>query len=362
MNGSDFDNGAGHVDLQDDEPAPVHGGDLDKYSRLYGVAAADWLDLSTGVSPFPYPLTSIPAEVFRRLPYADPALQQAASVYYGTDSLLAIPGTQWAIQHLPACCAPGVAALPDVGYREHEHHWRRQGFKIIHYPAGDLAGAAARLAQTENLRALVAINPNNPAARRTPLAALRELAQRLQSTGALMVVDEAFADAETDSSLLGETLPENIVVLRSFGKFFGWPGVRLGFVAAAPHWLAALQRRLGPWAVNSAAQYVATRALRDEAWITAMREKLSLVSRDLQALILAQSVFKRAQDCRRTPLFVSVLTPTVQAERIFERCAQRGVLIRLWRVNAELAYLRFGLFDLEDAGLAGRLTAALADR
>ncbi|ABC33105.1 Histidinol-phosphate/aromatic aminotransferase and cobyric acid decarboxylase [Hahella chejuensis KCTC 2396] len=362
MNGNDFDNGAGHAGPQAEEPVPVHGGDLGKYSQLYGIDPDDWLDLSTGVSPFPYPLTSIPAQVFRRLPYFDPALQQAASAYYGTDSLLAIPGAQWAIQHLPACCAPGAAALPDVGYREHEHHWRRQGFNIVHYPAGDLAGAAARLAQTENLRVLVVINPNNPAARTTPLATLRELAQGLQTRGAVLVADEAFADAEADSSLLGETLPENVVVLRSFGKFFGWPGVRLGFVAAAPYWLAALQRQLGPWTVNSAAQYVATRALRDEAWIVAMRDKLARVSESLQDLLLAQPALKTALECRRTSLFVSVLTTTAQAERIFQRCAQRGVLIRLWRVNAELAYLRFGLFDLEDAGLAGRLTAALDNK
>src|SRR5205823_3890047 len=98
-------------------------------------------------------------------------------------------------------------------------------------------------------------------------SALLALADKLRSRGALLVVDEAFGDvASVDASLAGEVARGNIVVLRSFGKFFGLAGLRLGFALAAPDIAARLAAWLGPWAVAAPAIAIGEAALADTVW------------------------------------------------------------------------------------------------
>src|SRR3989338_7339375 len=82
-----------------------HGGRLLEASRRYGVAVAQWLDLSTGISPFPYQVPPIAPELWRRLPDEEDDLAAAAAAYYGTRHCLAVPGTQATLQVLPRILA-----------------------------------------------------------------------------------------------------------------------------------------------------------------------------------------------------------------------------------------------------------------
>ncbi|TIX02716.1 MAG: aminotransferase class I/II-fold pyridoxal phosphate-dependent enzyme, partial [Mesorhizobium sp.] len=79
----------------------------------------------------------------------------------------------------------------------------------------------------------VVVNPNNPDGRVVERERLLQLAARLRARGRLLVVDEAFMDVgPAAESLAGDVRQGGIVVLRSFGKFFGLAGVRLGFALA----------------------------------------------------------------------------------------------------------------------------------
>ncbi|POO76402.1 threonine-phosphate decarboxylase, partial [Bacillus sp. MBGLi97] len=82
-------------------------GKLRAAAQRYGIALEDWLDLSTGNAPWPWPLADIPASAWQRLPEEDDGLEQAARDYYGWDALLPLPGSQAAIQALPRLRAPG---------------------------------------------------------------------------------------------------------------------------------------------------------------------------------------------------------------------------------------------------------------
>ena len=93
------------------------------------------------------------------------------------------------------------------------------------------------------------------------------IADELQPRGGLLIVDELFADvAPAGASLAGDVGRGNIVVLRSFGKFFGLAGLRLGFALAAPSLVNRLDLSLGPWAVAGPAILVGETALADESW------------------------------------------------------------------------------------------------
>ncbi len=70
-------------------------------ARRYDIPLADWLDLSTGIAPWPFPLPAIPEQAWTRLPESDDGLEAAACLYYGAERVLPLAGSQAAIQALP---------------------------------------------------------------------------------------------------------------------------------------------------------------------------------------------------------------------------------------------------------------------
>ena len=103
---------------------PPHGGDVLRASRDYHIPRDQWLDLSTGINPDPYPVDHISPDSFFQLPYIRPEFNDAVTRYYAHDHFLAVAGTQVAIQALPQILANDAVLLPDVGYQEHALHWQ----------------------------------------------------------------------------------------------------------------------------------------------------------------------------------------------------------------------------------------------
>jgi cobalamin biosynthetic protein CobC len=304
-----------------------HGGRLGEAARRWGIPRAGWLDLSTGISPWAYPLPPVPAEVWQRLPEEEDGLEDAARDYYGTKHLLALPGSQAAIQALPRLFPPGRVAMPMPLYAEHPAAWHAAGHALVDWDApSDYA---------------VLCQPNNPTGAGFARAALLERARRVR----LLVVDEAFIDAEPGESLSGAAA-DNIVVLRSLGKFFGLAGARVGFACAAPELLDRLAEALGPWSVAHPARWAARLALRDAGWQAAQRERLRGASFRLAALLSGLGA------PTGTALFQTIATP--HAPEWFAALARQGILVRRFDASAAL---RFGLPGDEAAW--ARLAAAL---
>jgi cobalamin biosynthetic protein CobC len=158
----------------------------------------------------------------------------------------------------------------------------------------------------------------------------------------LLVIDEAFMDVgPADASLGGEIARRNIVVLRSFGKFFGLAGLRLGFALAKPEIAARLAGALGPWAVSGPAVMIGQRALADIAWVNAMRERLEQEARRLDAALAGG----RIEVVGGTSLFRLVRTSA--ADRLFHHLGRAGIWVR--RFPEHQAWLRFGLPGTERA-------------
>src|SRR6266540_2087083 len=240
-----------------------HGGDLAGARRLFPHAPQPFIDLSTGINPHPYPLPSLAANVFAQLP--DSAAQfrlcEMAARTYGTPTaahVVCAPGTQILLPLVAALVPPGRAGVLGPTYSEHAR--------------------AAALA--------VIVNPNNPDGRIITKERLLALSDDLSGRGGLLAVDEAFMDVgPLEASLAGEIHRGNIIVLRSFGKFFGLAGLRLGFALAAPDLAAKLNAALGPWAVSGPAIAIGETALADIAWAEATRARLAGEARQLDAVL-----------------------------------------------------------------------------
>jgi cobalamin biosynthetic protein CobC len=277
-----------------------HGGNLDMARERFGGRAEDWIDLSTGINRLSYPPGEIDARSWRALPSRSEieALHQAARHAYRTRApLVALNGAQAVIQGLPHLVPRGRARILAPTYNEY---------------AGVLASAGWNVEEVNTCEALagadlaILVNPNNPDGR---VHARDQLLALLPRVGRL-VVDESFADAVPQLSLAPEAGRPGLLILRSFGKFYGLAGLRLGFALGHDDDIAALSALAGPWPVSGAAIEVGCRALRDDEWARATSVRLM-------------------QDCTR-------LDDLVQ---------RRG-----WRLVGGASLFR--LYDVEDAGAA----------
>lgn len=322
----------------------AHGGNLNDAVARYGIARDQWLDLSTGINPITYPVPELSADIWHRLPEASDALLEAAHHYYGTPNLLAVAGTQAAIQALPRTRAHCSVAIVAPVYAEHAYRWRQAGHDVREIHADDMEHAADRF------DVLVLCNPNNPTGAKFPAEQLILLAERLAQREGWLVVDEAFIDATPQDSLLNLGSPPGLIVLRSVGKFFGLAGLRLGFVAAQADLLEALADQIGPWSVSAAAQIIGTQALGDTQWQNAMREQLSLQGQRLRKLLGEFDIQSSG-----TNLFQ--WWQEEQAERFREHMARRAIWVRVFPQQAR--GIRIGLPANEEGWQ--RLHQALQD-
>lgn len=311
-----------------------HGGQLERAREAFGDAGEPWIDLSTGINPQPWPGIERLTIDWARLPDAGALsdLKAAAARYFGADPacVLAVPGTEIGLRMLGAHLPRPIRYL----WPSYSSH------------AEIAAEAAAAEAADSAAGTLILANPNNPDGRVTPVAALR--AQMAQGW---LVIDEAFADADPRHSLAGEVrdgVP--LIVLRSFGKFFGLAGVRLGFVLAPPRLIADFRARLGAWPVSAAAIAIGSAAYSDAAWIEAERPRLANAAVALDRVLEAHGHVPIG-DC---PLFR--LIETDDANALFERLARRSILTRPFGYDPR--WLRIGL--PADGEALARLDSALA--
>ena len=310
-----------------------HGGRLRLAAQQYGIEEGDWLDLSSGIAPWPWPIPEIPMRAWARLPETDDGLETAACAYYGAPQLLPVPGSQAAIQALPRLRRAGKVGVVSPCYAEHAAAWRSNGFLVREVLEHEVDFFL------DSLDVLVVVNPNNPTGANIPAQRLLEWHARLAQRGGWLVVDEAFMDNTPELSLCAETWRVGLIVLRSFGKFFGLAGVRLGFVIAEPRLLKLLERHIGPWAVSGPTRILGQVCLNDLEGHRLQRERTVHASERLVEL-LSRHGLEPQGGCA---LFQWLTTPL--AVHLHEFCARRGILLRLFMQNGSPHHssLRFGL-------------------
>ena len=307
-----------------------HGGNLSAAKAIFGEdIPGGWIDLSTGINPVPYPASALSPGALNRLPEPadEQALIAAARGYYGAApnaNVIAAPGTQALIQWLPYVRRIGRVDVVAPTYGEHAPRWADAGHTVRNINTLDDADADV----------VVIVNPNNPDGRTAPRDALILAAERQAARGGLLVVDEAFADVAPKASLTG-TAMNGLVVLRSFGKFFGLAGLRLGFAIGDKAITEALADKLGPWAVSTPALDIGRAALNDTTWQMTTRARLIADAAKLDNLLrVAGLVLMGGTDLYR-------LVETEDADTLYHSLGQAGILIRTFPTHPRWA--RFGL-------------------
>jgi cobalamin biosynthesis protein CobC len=297
-----------------------HGGNLDAAVARHG--AGDWIDLSTGINRIPYPVPTLDPTAWRNLPTRS-ALENlgiaAACAYETRAAILPMAGAQAAIQLVPRSRKPGLARVLSPTYNEH---------------AASLLASGWRVETASTLRALagadlaVVVNPNNPDGAthlpETLLALLRDVG--------CLVVDESFADPAPHLSLGPHAGMRRLLILRSFGKFYGLAGLRLGFVLGHPDDLAPLAEMAGPWPISGPAIAIGQRALQDANWQAEASARLAHDVTRLDAMTPWPLV-------GGTALFRLYKTPDAPLAQ--EKLAQNRIWSRIFSYSG--SWLRLGL-------------------
>jgi histidinol-phosphate aminotransferase len=175
---------------------------------------------------------------------------------------------------------------------------------------------------TDRTRVVFVTSPNNPTGVLTPLDAIRRVASALPS-GAIVFVDEAYAEFSGVSFIPDLDRYPNVVVGRTFSKAFGLAGLRLGAITGHPEALEPIRLVVPVYSVNIAAVVAVQAALQDLEFVERYKAEVAESKRLLYAACdrLGLRYWKSAAN------FVLVDAGD-RADRLSDGAAARGVYLR----------------------------------
>lgn len=276
---------AGIPDVQDEQKF-AHGGNLRRMAELAGCSPDEILDFSANVNPLGPP-PWLGQEVGQALQsvdaYPDPdshdLLMAAAELHkIWPTQVIAGNGASELLFGLAGMGEHRQAVIPSPTYVDYARACKAHRLKVVEAPMADEFQvdfpAMGSLLTTPSIVFLC--SPNNPTGTVFSAADLREVASMFPQSR--FVVDESFADfMDADTDRLIRNRPSNVVTVVSLTKFFAIPGIRLGLAYGDPDVIFRLKQRLPAWSVNTLAQKVGARCLRDQQYAAHTREQTKLL-------------------------------------------------------------------------------------
>ncbi len=309
-----------------------HGGGLDAAIARFGGTRSDWIDLSTGINPNPYPIGDLDTAAWGALP--DTGLN---------DRLIARARTFWNVPPDAEVVVAGgasaiIAALPEI--LPEPLPSKTFALQLPTYNEYEASFTAKGWTQAPDAPVQVFVHPNNPDGR---------LFTRADIAAKFNIIDESFCDPTPDQSLIALSAAPGGMLIKSFGKFWGLAGLRLGFAICLPELAKPLKERLGPWPASAPSLEIGARALGDPAWakqataqMGRMADNLDQVLNDAGLEVLGGSALFR-------------LARHNDAAALHQRLCAAHILTRPFSYAPD--WLRFGL-PKDDAALM-RVSQAL---
>lgn len=271
---------------------PPHGGDVYHLARSLGVKLTDLLDFSANINPLGFPpgLAGAVQEALKEIVhYPDrrcAALRQDLANYHhlAPEEILVGNGSTELIYLVARVLKPGRGLIITPAFSEYEH-----ALTVAEVPVAFQATAEASNFTLDEAFAVKAgdlvflAHPASPSGSLLSPEMFLAVASRLDAAGAYLLLDEAFIDFVEEASFKSHLRQfPRLMILRSFTKFFGIPGMRLGCLLAAPELVDQLATAQEPWSVNTMAQVMGRACLADGEY---MAETRAVIAQERQFLL-----------------------------------------------------------------------------
>jgi threonine-phosphate decarboxylase len=341
-----------------------HGAHGDLVSRSLEVRGGELLDFSQNINPFGAPRNAL--EAARRALYEDSGrypdlgytgLREAMAAYLGVGAEMVVPtngGAEALFLAARAAATGGRALVLEPTFSEYAAAARASGMEPVRRVARrreeGLRWDPTSYRDLEGVSVVFLCNPNNPTGDMLGRDEVLEVATCVQEAGAVLVVDEAFADFVPGISVT-DMVDRGLWVARSFTKFFAIPGLRLGCLVCDD---AGRVQALQPsWPVNAVAAAAGIAAVRDRNFAEASIAEVASLREDLFG---ALDALPGLQPFPGAANFLLARGP----EGLPGRLASRGVLVRGCGPFHGLGpeYLRVAVRSAEENG---RLVTAIRE-
>ena len=355
---------------------PEHGGKIFEFAARQRCRIEEVTDFSASINPLgpsPLALQAIQEHLSALVHYPDRAcrpLREALGRLYELEAVLILigNGSTELIHLIPGALNLRRLLIPVPSFSEYEAAARLAGCRIDFFHLQEenqfqLVPAALIEASTPETEALFLCNPNNPTARLLPKADVLRIVQAAGERGIRVILDEAFIDYAEEASLIGETKRHpHLIVLRSFTKFYGLPGLRVGYLVADPALRTALEKAQVPWSVNHLAQAAAAASLDDPGYV---RESLAAVEEERRFLSGALSELRGIAVFPSEANYILLkLSDRFDLKALDAALVQAKILVRNCRSFRGLGprHLRVAVRSRRENAKLIRLLKALCDR
>jgi threonine-phosphate decarboxylase len=318
--------------------ARIHGGNIYEAARRFGIEKDAIIDFSSNVNPLG-PSPSAKRAVKRSVAfidrYPDPGmngLRKAIARYFGIkpEHVVCGNGSTGLIHLIPRVFRPRKVLIPIPTFTEYAAAVENAGGEVVAFPLKE--GEGFRVDPLEMAFALKGMdmaflcNPNNPTGGLIPKAEMIEIIQYALQHGVRLVVDEAFMDFSDSDSIIKETAQSShLICLRALTKFFGMPGLRIGYAVSGETTAADLRGAQEPWTVSIPAEQAAIAALEDWGYIKKTRR---FIEQERDRLLSALRVLPGVEPFPCPANFILIKLASDEAWHLTERLGRRGILIR----------------------------------
>jgi histidinol-phosphate aminotransferase len=351
----------------------IPGESLDAFSARTGVPVERLIKLNSNESPYPpSPRVSQALGAFTAYNlYPDPdgrALSGDLAHYTGVDPrhLALSNGSNELIAQLwRVFLGPGDSVLTcSPTFSLYTTATTLAGAELIVVPRRDdyeIDLPTVLAALRDDTKVIVLCSPNNP----TGNLLARDDLDALLDTGRLVVVDEAYVEFAGDDALAHSPIRrvadhDNLVVLRTFSKWAGLAGLRLGY-GAFPIWIVPQVRKLQlPFEVNLAAHIAARETLADLPYLRRRIAEL-VAERDRLAAILADQPYLRAFPSRGNFVLAEITDPRLSVAAFRARMESAGIILRYFRTPDLARHVRLTVGTAADTDALARVLAGLRD-
>ncbi len=324
---------------------PEHGGDPDLMGSFVTGEIDNLLDFSVCLNPIgpPESLSStILGAIHTTGAYPEPyalSLKKQLEVHFGLapENFLISHGSTQLIYTLPELWKPSQSVcIIAPCFSEYEKSFALRGIeshfflldpdKNFDFQWEDLAPF---LKSIGNLGGIVLGHPASPSGTLCDKVLIKKLLEFTNENQNFLIVDETFIDFTERGNFLPEIVQDNpnLILIRTFSKFFSIPGIRLGYGLMNPPIQQLLENFIPPWSAGSMEMEVGQKCLGETEYMKQSKEFLAKERARVSDLLKSFSTVQVFPSVSCSLLF-KLINNSICPETLFKDLLAKNILIR----------------------------------